>query len=82
MDLPAILHLKAQDERRKRSANLPKTVRTSEQVGVGGGQWPVTASHDYIFCVVTVRPYADVSFEGVVSSSRFSPLCPAALQRW
>jgi hypothetical protein len=38
MYLPAILQPKAQGERRKRSANLPKIVRTGEYVGFGGGQ--------------------------------------------
>jgi hypothetical protein len=44
MYLPAILQPKAQGERRKCSANLPKIIRTGEYVGFGGGQQPVSAS--------------------------------------
>ncbi len=81
MDLPAILHLKVQGERRKRSASLPKIIRTAKSKA-----WrrsPTFARlHGRIVYIVFVSQDASVSFEHVISSSRSSPLCPAAVQRW
>jgi hypothetical protein len=69
MDLPTILHRKVQGERRKCSANLPKTVR-AEKTKLGGGHWLLSASTT-LALVVTDSLCANFDFERAISNCRF-----------
>ena len=75
MDLPTILHLKVQGERRKCSANLPKTVRAGKKTELRGGHWLLPASTTIVL-LVTVSLCVNFGFARVISNCRFCPSAP------